>query len=192
MTSQIDPSKPTVGAAKTADVRANFYAAKTEISELQQQIAALQTEINALKARQQFATSRLTTDPPNTNSTEFVLASIGNSFTPQSARMTISADGQLGNTQNGQPSEVQLIYGTGSLPAGGTPIASTNGQLLGGFAAMLAAKANDYTPFSLSALIEDLVIGSSYWLGVAFRSAGGTATLSQLSLVAVEVLDPIP
>ena len=49
MTSAIDPTKPTSGHAFTADVRANFGAAKSEIEALQESAALLQESIAALQ-----------------------------------------------------------------------------------------------------------------------------------------------
>lgn len=207
MPSQIDPSKPAVGMALTSDVRANFYAAYTEITDLQEQVAVLEQgsgsndlqaqidtlreDVEALKSRRQAAASVVTYNPPDTSSNVFVTAGIGVNFNAQSQRMVIHVDGQLGNVQNGQGSEVQLVYGSGPSPAFGTQVSSTNGELIGGYAAIMAGRANDYTPFAIGALIEDLVVGSQYWIGIGFRALGGTATLSQMSLVAFEVLDPV-
>lgn len=209
MTSQIDPSKPATGMAFTSDMRANFYAAYNEISalqlvveeltggvdlsELQAQIDALKADVLTLKARQMAAASMNIAAPPNTGSAAFVTAGIGVQFTPHnSTRAIFQLDGNLGNASNGQQSEARLVYGTGAAPSFGTLVTATNGQFIGNTASMTAAKVNDATPFTTYALIENLLAGTQYWIGLGFRAVGGTATLTQMGLVAFEVIDPIP
>lgn len=193
MTSAIDTSKPPEGKAYTSDIRSNFNHAYNEISNLQAQIVQLQADIVTLKARHMVAVSAMTISPPNTNSAEFVLAGIGVQFTPSNGtRLVFSVQGELGNTQNASSSEVQLCYGEGASPVFGTLVSETNGQLVGGPIGMLSSRANDYGPFATEILLTDLVLDSTYWIGVGFRApTGGNATLSQMSLVAFEVMDPI-
>ena len=195
MTSQIDATKPGTGAAFTADMRANFDAAATEISALQDQVAALAADVAALKAREVAASATVTPNPPNTNSDQFVTAGIGVQFQPRvggSTRAVVLVSGELGNTQNGNQSDLQLVYGEGDAPAFGTVVSTTNGQLIGGVLSMVSSRSNDFAPFSAEALITGLTPGTLYWLGVAFRAtSGGNATLSEMSLVAFGLLDSI-
>lgn len=200
MASQIDPSKPTSGHATTEDVRDNFTAAKAEIEALQgiivqmdQDVVALQNDVLTLKARQQAAVSMTTANPPNTSSSEFALAVVGVTLPAfNGTRLVFRAAGQLGNTANGAQSELQLVFGVGSLPPPGTLVIDTAGELVGGVVRMMAAKPNDFAQFSAEALLEDLTEATEHWLGIGFRAVSGTATLSELSLVAVSLLDPIP
>ncbi|HEY0723787.1 MAG TPA: hypothetical protein VGD41_07390 [Pyrinomonadaceae bacterium] len=214
MTSAIDPTKPTSGKAYTADVRANFAVSAMEISDLQSTIVALQSQIAALqndisnlqsqnaqqqadittlKSRRVEAENVVTANPPNTNSTEFVMAVDGVSFTPDfSTRGIVIVDGQLGNTSNAGESELQLCFGAGAPPSAGTLLSNTNGVVLGAPVSMLATRSGDYDPFALSGLLNGLSAKSQYWFGVGFRALNGTATLSQVSMLAFELLDPIP
>jgi hypothetical protein len=192
MTSNIDPLVPSEGLAYTADMRANFAVAQQEISDLQAALAAAQSDITALKAQQQTAVSLITLTPPNTISTLFVTAGIGVQFTPsKGSRLIAMIDGMLGNTQSGDGSDLQLVWGQGVAPGAGALITATNGQLVGNMVSMLATRSNDLDVFGVSTLITGLISGQQYWIDAAYRAQTGTATLSQMSLTAFEVLDPL-
>ena len=200
MTSAIDPTKPAEGNAYTADVRANFSTASSEISDLQTQVATLQNQITALQAdivtlkdRQMVAASGVSANPPNTNSPAYVLAMDAINFmTNSSTRGVVIVDGQLGNTSNASESQLQMYFGTGTPPTAGTLLSTTNGTAFGAGTGMLAARTGDYDPFSITGLLEQLTPQTPYWVGIGLRALSGTATLSQASLVAFEVLDPLP
>ena len=207
MTSAIDPTKPAEGNAYTADVRDNFAKASSEISALQAQVAtalsdittlqsqntALQADIVTLKARQMSAVSGVSANPPNTNSPAYVLVMDAINFmTNSSTRGIVIVDGQLGNTSNASESQLQMYFGTGTPPTAGTLLSTTNGTAFGAGTGMLAARSGDYDPFSITGLLEQLTPQTPYWVGIGLRALSGTATLSQASLVAFEVLDPLP
>lgn len=198
MTSQIDPTKPDSGNAYTADMRANFAAAKAEIEALTTSFAdanlaidALNARIAALEQRSQIAATGITLDPPNTTSAVFVMSGNNVEFVPQGTRGVMILEGQLGNTSNGASSQAQLVYGEGTPPPAGTPLTSTNGILLGVPTDMMAAKPNDSASFTMIALLTDLTPGDTYWLGCALRAVSGTATLSAMNLVAFALTDAI-
>lgn len=200
MTSAIDPTKPAEGNAYTADVRANFSTASSEISDLQTQVATLQNQITALqsdiailKSRQMVANSVITPNPPDTNSPVYVMATDGVPFsTHDSTRGVVIVDGELGNTSNASSTDLQLYFGSGPVPTAGTLMTLTNGVVVGAGASMMATRAGDFDPFSVAGLMLDLDAQSQYWVGVGLRAQGGTATLSQLSVLVFEVLDPLP
>jgi hypothetical protein len=207
MTSAIDPSKPTAGDALTQDVRDNFATAAQEISGLQTTVAdlqatvqdqydtitQLQSDVAQLKSRSQLALTTITLNPPNTSSTAFVTAGIGNQFTPTNdTRAILMLDGMLGNTGNGNSSELQLVWGQGASPATGTLLSATNGTPVGNLVSILSSRSNDLDPFGVSTMLTGLVSGQQYWLDAVYRAVNGTATLSQMSLTAFEVLDPLP
>jgi hypothetical protein len=194
MTSAIDPTKPTTGIAYTQDVRDNFNTAANEIGALQAALATAQADIQALKARTMVAASSQTPNPPNTTSTAFVTAGIDIQFTPHnSTRGIVIVEGHLGNVQNGQTSNVQLSYGLGVSPPVGTLITATDGQLVGLPVSIQAPRANGFVPFTAVALLSNLVPGTLYWVDAAVNTlTGGTALLSQMTLTAFEILDPLP
>lgn len=173
---------------------------QNDIMDLQTALTAAQNDIAILKARQQQAGTLLTTNPPNTNSTVFVTAGmtideLSGAFTPSeysSSRVIVILDGQLGNTQNGGESNLQLVYGEGTPPATGTLVTVTNGQLVGNMTNMMSTKPNDLDPFSVSTMLTGLIPNQPYWVDVAYCAVSGTATLSQMSLTIFELLDPLP
>jgi hypothetical protein len=166
---------------------------QNDIMDLQTALNAAQNDIVTLKARQQTAGTLITANPPNTNSNVFVAAGIGIQFTPTNdTRLIIMLDGMLGNTANNGTADLQLVYGTGTSPAAGILVTATNGTLVGNLISIMATKPNDLDPFGVSTMLTGLVSGQQYWLDAAYRGAGGAATLSQMSLTAFEVLDPLP
>lgn len=191
MTSQIDPSHPATGLAYTSAVRENFTIAASEITALQDQVAALQATVAQL-ALGMAALDIVTLNPPNTSSTVFVTAGIGSTFTPSAnSRAFFMVDGGLGNTANAAASDLELIYGVGTPPAAGTLVTATNATVVGHPVNMTSARSNDVDPFAASALLTGLTPGVAYWLDVGYRAESGTATLSAMSITAFELLDPI-
>lgn len=192
MTSQIDPTHPATGYAYTQNVRDNFETAADEISALQDAVASLQTQVAQLQAQQMAAASVQTPNPPNTSSSAMVCAGSGTQFTPAgNTRGMVIVEGLLGNTQNAASSNAQLVFGTGAAPTAGTLVSATNGTLIGEPKTMLAGRANDFTPFCATALLTGLVPQDQYWLDVAYQAVSGTATLSDMTASAFELLDPI-
>lgn len=191
MTSQIDPSHPATGVAYTSAVRENFDIAANEISALQDAVASLQTIVAQL-ALGMAATTKTTPNPPNTSSTAMVCAGSGLQFTPVgNTRGMVIVEGTLGNTQNTSQSNLQLVWGTGTSPANGVLVSATNGAFIGEPKNMVSAKANDFTAFCATALLSGLTPGMQYWLDVGYCAVSGTATLSEMTANAFELLDPI-
>jgi hypothetical protein len=103
----------------------------------------------------------------------------------------VTAEGSLGNTTNAQNSYFQLVWGDGPPPAQGTLVTATDGTLVGTEISIAATKAGDSRPFSVSALLTNLVAGHNYWLGGAYRCDGGAATLSAITVTAFNLIDPL-
>jgi len=199
MPSQIDSSYPREGNAYTANVRAQFETARIEISDLQTAVMSMQSQIESLiadntrlLARQQAAQSQITANPPDTASVDFVTAGLDISFIPSgSSRGYVTAEGALGNTANAGTSYFQLIYGAGAPPAAGTPITGTNGTLVGALVSISTSKPGESRPFSATALLSGLVLNDNYWIGGAYRCDSGSAILSEITVTAFELLDPL-
>jgi hypothetical protein len=200
MTSNIDPSYPREGSAYTANVRSNFSAAQQEISALQDAVTSLNTQVSqlladnaTLKARTVAATNQTSDVPLDTNSPDFVTSGLDMLFqTTSSARAIFGIEGALGNDQQGNVSEVQLVWGTGNTaPPAGTLITDTDGTLTGTLVS-ITAPATGELPFAATALLTGMIPGDNYWIGVAYRSpAGGNVLLSACTITAFELLDPI-
>lgn len=201
MTSQIDPSIPHEGHAYTANVRANFLTAQQEITALQDAVTSLQTIIGSLqadnlklKARAQAAAAVTSQNPPDTQSHSFICAGLmTTSFSPTgSTRAVFTAEGSLGNNSNGAESDAQLVWGTGDPPAQGTLVSDTNGELVGTPVVTITTKAGEARPFSATALLTDMVAGDPYWVDIAYCCQSGVAQLSEVTLTAFELIDPLP
>jgi hypothetical protein len=182
MTSNIDSTKPSGAMAYSSDMRANFLAAATEITNLQNQIAIL-------ASRQQFGATVSAGSPVGTSSSTFVMQGVNVTVTiPAGAtRAMVILTGEIGNSINNGQSYVQLAYGSGASPANGAP---QTGTLIGQAIAMVGPV--DFSPFSQNALISGLVPSSQIWVGVALRTSGvGTASLTNLQITVVTLLDPM-
>ena len=184
-----------------SDLQTNVTGLQTNVMGLQANVTDLQTdvqdiddEIVVIKARQMAAMSQTSDDPPNTSSSTFVTAGLNIVFTPSgSTRGLFTAEGSLGNGSNNATSQLQMIYGAGTPPNAGTDITQTNGTLVGAPVAITTTKAGESRPFSVTAVITGLTPQSAYWIGAAFCAvSGGTAQLSEVTITAFELLDPLP
>jgi hypothetical protein len=151
--------------------------------------ACLWKGMQELAGREQAAAMEVASDSPTTTSTTFVTSGDGVQFTPSgSSRGVVMVNGQLGNTGTPNTSNAQIVWGTGTYPGRGVSI--TSATVVGGVASMMTSRAGESTSFALTALLTGLQIGQEYWVDVAFSAATGTATLSQVTITALEVLDP--
>jgi hypothetical protein len=130
-------------------------------------------------------------DPTGTTSTSAaVMMGFGASpalalITPvRSTRMLLQIEGLVTQT-TGNGSNLQLSYGTGAAPANGAALAGT--QV--GSAETITALTGELTlPFSLTAIVTGLTVGTAYWLDLAVKAVtGGTASPKSCSVTAVEI-----
>ena len=88
----------------------------------------------------------------------------------------VTADGQISNSSNNSRTDVVICYGTGTAPVNGAPQAGT---IACQPASYIATAANDFVPWSLTALLTGLVSGTTYWIDLAVRApTGGTGTIN--------------
>ena len=88
----------------------------------------------------------------------------------------VTADGQISNSANNARTDVVICYGTGTAPVNGAPQAGT---IACQPASYIATAANDFVPWSLTALLTGLVSGTTYWIDLAVRApTGGTGTIN--------------
>ncbi|RXT19595.1 hypothetical protein B5P46_25115 [Rhizobium leguminosarum] len=97
-----------------------------------------------------------------------------------------SGDG-LNQNAVGQGFLVQLRYGTGAPPANGAVAAGT--AVGGGVRGVTAIVSTPQAiPFSLQAMVSDLVPGTPYWFDIGLAAiGGGTAEVENISLTAAEL-----
>lgn len=193
MTSNIDPSHPAEGYAYTQNVRNNFQAAYTEITDLQTAIASLQTQVTQLMSQQMAANSVTAASPSDTSSNVPVLAGLNIVFTPVSnTRGLVTMEGSISNGTGGATSNVQIAYGTGTPPANGTLVTDAAGTLVGASLSVISVNAGDFNAFSASAILSGLAPGTAYWVDIAYCApSGGTAQLYGITVTAFELLDPL-
>jgi len=144
---------------------------------------------NTLAARQIKAGEVTAANPPNLTGVAYKMLGLGLTLTPdQSTRTVAHCDGQIGNTTNNGQTNLQLCYGTGTPPAWNAP---QTGTLLGQPVKFLAAAGGDYTPFAQSALITGLTLNMQIWIDIAVSVPAGTSIITDVGLVAYELLDAI-
>jgi hypothetical protein len=151
------------------------------------------TNYDALWAND-LATATLQTGvvtPPGTTNITGIMAGLGQSasalITPvRSGKIFVTITGYGQNVTAGQGYIVQIRYGTGAAPAFG---AAYTGTAVGTQPVAQSFQANARLPFSLSAVITGLTLGTQIWLdlGMAAWTAANTMTLSSVAVCAYEL-----
>jgi hypothetical protein len=115
------------------------------------------------------------------------MAGMSGSITPgYSGRIFVTCCGHVKNNTAGSGASIQLRRGTTAAPNNGAAIVGT------AFGPPLSYDgvgwgANQQTPFSVSALVTGLLVGTAYWLDVSLATInGGTATIAGTSICAHE------
>lgn len=126
---------------------------------------------------------------PVGNTTVPKMAGIGEGVTPVgSGILLVTLCGTLANDTVGGKSFVQLRYGSDDVaPGNGDP---DEGNPIATELHMTAAAANDFVPFSITAIIGALApveVGVPIWIDATVRSVGGTATIADLTIAVVEL-----
>lgn len=131
------------------------------------------------------------TNPAGTSSTALVQMGCGLSIIPvATGRLLILASGAIRNTVAGDGGVLQLSYGTGTAPANG---AAATGTSPGNFLSLAFAATTDVIGWALQAWAPSpptaaLVLGTAYWVDIQLKvNIGGTTTISNVTLTAVEV-----
>jgi hypothetical protein len=129
-------------------------------------------------------------DPTGTTNTTGLMMGLAGSFTPlTSGRMLLTITGNLSSsgTSIGNGGKTQARYGTGSAPANAAALTGTSvGSLV--TSVNESTTANTKQPFSVTAVVTGLTVGTAYWLDLSLAQvgAGGTAAVTNLSISAIE------
>ena len=129
-------------------------------------------------------------NPAGTTSTIGVMMGLSSGTTlitpKRSGVVMVTLSGDIFNaTAIADGASVQLRWGTGNGPANG---AALTGTAVGGKPQYVAATTAEKAPFSITVIISGLAIGTAIWLDAAVAAiTGGTATIENLSLSAVEL-----
>jgi hypothetical protein len=126
--------------------------------------------------------------PSGTTSTTGVMAGLGlaEGFTPSATgKILIIISGSMYNTSASGGATCAIRYGTGTAPANG---AALTGTQIGASAIRGAIAVNERMPFSVSAVITGLAVGTQIWtdLNQAALTAG-TAVLVGVAKAVVEL-----
>ncbi len=106
-------------------------------------------------------------------------------FTPTgSGRIIVSVSGDLLADATARVCAAQLSYGTGTAPANAAAVAGTQ---YGAQLAWTSLTGMLTMPFTLSALVTGLTIGTAYWFDVNSKASAGTVQLTNLNAWVMEV-----
>lgn len=122
-------------------------------------------------------------NPPATASTTYVTMGFAvyvSSIT--SSAIWVTANGQIINSAANGETNVVICYGTGTAPPWG---ALGAGTIASQTCRYKATAANDFVPFSLTALIQNLVPGQGYWIDLAVKVLSGTGMVMNVGFAAM-------
>jgi hypothetical protein len=134
--------------------------------------------------------ARSTAQPANPTGNATATATmmgLAGSVTPKSNGNVLAIfNGTVFNpTAIGDGVTIQISYGTGSAPANA---ATLTGTQVGTVQRYIASTTAGKSPFCLVAYVTGLVAGTAYWLDLAVAdSIGGTATITDVNIVAIEI-----
>ena len=130
-------------------------------------------------------TQKTPSDPTGTTSTSLVMMGLAGSITPNSTgRIMIFLSGDCSNNTTADGVGVQISYGTGTAPSNGGSLAGTQ---IGGLVTFTALTGVLTVPFALNAAVQNLVLGTAYWIDLALKAiTANTASASNISITAFE------
>jgi hypothetical protein len=104
----------------------------------------------------------------------------------RSGKVFVAISGRMNNSTVNNGCSLQIRYGTGASPANG---AALTGTTIGGTAKLSGtAGAGFFYPFSLSAVITGLILGTAIWFDLEqYALTGGTASAANVGLSAFEL-----
>lgn len=123
-------------------------------------------------------------NPPATTSTTGLMVGLAGAITPiKSGNVVITISGTM--NPSGGDGTVQIRTGTGSAPANG---ASLTGTARGNIAKMsFTGSITTNDPFSLTAIVAGLTLGTAIWMDLDALSTSAALTLTNISISAFEL-----
>jgi hypothetical protein len=125
--------------------------------------------------------------PTATTSTTGVMMGLAGIITPvRSGKVFIAISGRMNNSTVNNGCDLQIYYGTGAAPANG---AALTGTAIGGLAKLSGTNGAGYFyPFSLSAVITGLTLGTPIWVDLKQAAVtGGSASAANIGVSAFEL-----
>ena len=121
---------------------------------------------------------------PGTASADYVMQGIDLTLaTVIASRAWVTVNGQVTNDKNGGQTDVVLCYGEGAPPANGDPQAGTILTSPASFVSTSGGGA--FLPFSLTAMIAEIVPETDYWFDLAVRVTTGNGNVANVDLCAM-------
>jgi hypothetical protein len=127
------------------------------------------------------------TSPTGTTSLTSIMMGLAGVITPvRSGKVFVTISGRMSNNTVNNGYDVSIRYGTGAAPANGAAI---TGTAIGGTARLNGVSGVGFSyPFSLSAVITGLTLGTPIWLDLIQAAVtGGTAAAFNVSVSAFEL-----
>lgn len=132
-----------------------------------------------------FTTLSTPLNPTGTVDTTGKMMGLAGAITPRvSGTVRVTMNGMLSNTAtNG--AKVQIRLGTGTAPTNG---AALTGTVYGGQQSNSSIVGDLAVPFSVSALVTGLTVGTAYWIDADVAAVtAGTGTISSVAIDAFEL-----
>jgi hypothetical protein len=127
--------------------------------------------------------------PAGTASTSWVMMGLGLVFTAVLPRAIAVIDGQITNSINNGETDAQLMYGLAITPPSNGALPPSGAVVIGSPIRFKAASGGgSFTPFSQSGLITGLSPGQHVWIDLALQVVTGIGTVTDISLLAHELL----
>jgi hypothetical protein len=130
-------------------------------------------------------------NPTGTSSATVVMMGLSNLnsaliITPQvTGRVLVQINGVIAQSTTADGAIFDIRMGTGTAPANG---AAPSGTVYGGQMSMTFLTGVLKVPFSITALVTGLTVGTAYWIDIDLaRVTGGTATMTQVCVSAFEL-----
>ena len=176
------------------EVRAQDFEGRVQVNE--DAILDHEARIGSLETKVQDHENRITVleghvtqygqtqsaNPPVTASQTYVMMGIGIlSTTARETAVWVTSDGQISNTANNGHTDVVICFGSGSLPAFGT---AQSGTIVTAPASYVSTAANDYVPYSITGIADNMTVGVDYWFDLAMRAPNGTAKIFDVNITA--------
>jgi hypothetical protein len=130
------------------------------------------------------------TNPTGTTSTAGVAMGLNQVFTPiRSGTALVTVSGSVTNSAASGGSSMLLAYGSGTPPTNGLAGAGLGASLGSAIRAQNnASMAAAIIPFSISAVITGMTLGTAYWLDLILAAVtSGTATVSAINVTIIEL-----
>jgi hypothetical protein len=154
------------------------------------QIATLLGYINELGQRQNNAGAAQPADPAATGSAVNVMMGFNLPLTigQRTTRAMLFASGEIANSANNGQSWCSLWYGAGAAPAYGQPVPG-GATRVSGEIHFDASSNQQVTSFAIEGLATGLTPGTPIWLDMAVRAQGGNASVSQVEIMGMGLID---